>query len=197
MPSPPLSSVGKKKLLAHLFLLLVSIVVLGLSIQVNKFQEWFYVADIFPFALSLISLVLLAVMLCLDLILPGAPSFTSKPFFEIVAFTIMSILWLAFSAFSTSRWQNVPLSCQSIPEGLSSMRFWCKNLQALKVFVWIEWLLFLSTALLTLRFVLIENSRGHKHVFEMALSRYSASYSSDGSNHKRGDSEFLQYGEFT
>ncbi|KAK0444213.1 uncharacterized protein EV420DRAFT_1007069 [Desarmillaria tabescens] len=91
MPSPPLSSVGKRKLLAHLFLLLVSTIVLGLSIQVNKFQEWFYVADIFPFALSLISLVLLAVMLCLDLILPGAPSFTSKPSFEIAAFTIMSI----------------------------------------------------------------------------------------------------------
>ena len=44
----------------------------------------------------------------------------------------------AFNAFATSRWRNVPMNCNSIPDEYSDMRGWCVDVQALKAFVWIE-----------------------------------------------------------
>ncbi|EEB87199.1 hypothetical protein MPER_15550 [Moniliophthora perniciosa FA553] len=57
-----LSSTGKKRIGIHGAQLLVTIIVLALSARVNQFQEFFFAADLFPLALSIVSLVLLAIM---------------------------------------------------------------------------------------------------------------------------------------
>ncbi|TFK65975.1 hypothetical protein BDN72DRAFT_962094 [Pluteus cervinus] len=185
-----LSSVGRKQVTAHVCLYIVNIIVLALSTQVNSFQEYFFVADLFPFGLSIATLVLLSLLLLLDLTLEK--SYTGRPQFEIGFFGIIAIFWLAVNAFSTSRWHQVPMACDAIPADSLDLRTWCKNLQALQVFVWVEWLLICGITLFTARFALSENSKGHKHVFKMPLSRYNRHIQLDGYN--RG-SEFLQYGK--
>jgi hypothetical protein len=86
-------------------------------------------------------------------------SYTGRAQFEIGVFGVLSVFWLAFNAFSTSRWGQVPFHCNSIPSGTHSYWnhynaihsfivkdfpdeiTWCKNLQALKSFVWINFLI--------------------------------------------------------
>lgn len=169
------SSVGRIQLAAHAFLLLVTILSLALSARVNQFQDFFFVADLFPLALSIITFVFLVVMLLLDAMVPS--SYTARPQFHIGLFGILSIVWLgafhtlhlenthkctctrlAGNAFSTSRWRHIPMACGAIPDGSSQStyhpnlphlslsipefadeRSWCKDVQALKAFVWIEW----------------------------------------------------------
>lgn len=76
------------------------------------------------------------------------------------------IIILAFNAFSTSRWRHVPLVCSSIPAGelhptprvllhpaisdwlkkeYTDEKIWCHDLQALKAFIWIEWVMSMFT----------------------------------------------------
>lgn len=65
---------------------------------------------------------------------------------------------IAFNSFSTSRWRHVPMACSAIPDGalqtfpkptsvtyfiyllleFADERVWCRDVQALKAFVWIE-----------------------------------------------------------
>ncbi|KAL0581460.1 hypothetical protein V5O48_000614 [Marasmius crinis-equi] len=189
------SSVGKKKIAAQGFLLFINILVLAFSSRVNQFQEFFFVADLFPFALSIITLVLLSSMLALDFALTN--SYTGRAHVEIGIFTVMSILWLAFNAFSTSRWHDVPLQCGNIPDEFSDIRGWCKDLQALKAFVWIEWLTFFFITVITARYTVTQNTRGHKHIFKMPLSRYTpvVRHSSFGVSHHWGTGE-PQYNPF-
>lgn len=68
-------------------------------------------------------------------------SYTGRPQFEIGVFALLSLFWLVFNAFSTSRWHQVPMNCSLVPAGpfYSSMllmyshhpflRIWrCQNL---------------------------------------------------------------------
>uniref|UniRef100_A0A0W0FTB8 MARVEL domain-containing protein n=1 Tax=Moniliophthora roreri TaxID=221103 RepID=A0A0W0FTB8_MONRR len=169
-----ISSTGKKKIGIHGAQLLVTIIVLALSARVNQFQEFFFAADLFPLALSIISLVLLAIMqvpstriilfrvedltACYRLSMDFALS-RSYNKFEIGILSVMTVLWLVFSAFSTSRWVSV--SCGGIPDGFDDVRVWCRDLQALKAFVWIEWLAFLFSTLSTIRLSKTEKRRNN------------------------------------
>ncbi|KAH8109496.1 hypothetical protein DFH11DRAFT_938569 [Phellopilus nigrolimitatus] len=180
------SDVGKTRLKAYVVLYVVNIVVLALSARVNQFQDFFYMADIFPLGLSITTLVLLTITLLLDFILHN--SFTARPPFEIGLLAILSIFWLAFNAFSTSRWKHVPLACSTIPDEFVG---WCRDLQALKSFVWIEWAILLLTTLFTTRYVVREHIGGSKHVWHTALSRYIRR--SEGGMHRRSSSFFTRF----
>ncbi|KAF8191372.1 hypothetical protein BJ912DRAFT_925323 [Pholiota molesta] len=188
------SPVGRKKIAAQVAFLLVDIIVLALSASVNQFQDFFYVADLFPFALSIISMVIVVLLLAIDLALDNA--YTGRPQVEIGVYGILSIFWLAFNAFSTERWSAIPFQCNSIPTEFADERLWCKSLQALKSFVWINFLLCLGIALFTLRYTIAEYYRGHKHIFQMSLSRYRPEQSDRDTTFFVGrDSEFLQHFE--
>jgi hypothetical protein len=167
------SSVGRKKVAAHFFLLLINIIVLALSTRVNQYQDYFFIADRFPFVLSIITFVLLGLMTILDFITEN--SYTGRPQFEIGAFSVLGIFWLAFNAFSTSRWNSVPFNCGVIPSDFPDTIQWCQELSALRVFVWIEWLIIFFTVISTLRYALTQSNNGNKHIFQMPLSRYEPS----------------------
>jgi len=164
------SSVGRKKVAAHIFLLLINIIVLALSTRVNQYQDYFFIADRFPFVLSIITFVLLGLMTILDFVTEN--SYTGRPQFEIGVFSVLAIFWLAFNAFSTSRWNSVPFNCGVIPSDFPDTIQWCQELSALRVFVWIEWLIIFFTIIFTLRYALTQSNSGNKHVFQMPLSRY-------------------------
>ncbi|KAI5117057.1 hypothetical protein M0805_005296 [Coniferiporia weirii] len=173
------SNVGKTRLRVYALLYAVNIVVLALSTRINQFQSFFFVADLFPFGLSIATLVLLSISLLLDLTLSN--SFTSRPPFEIALLGILSVFWLAFNAFSTSRWRHVPLACGAIPAEFVPEREWCRDLQALKAFVWVEWVILLLATLFTVRFTIREHARGNTHVWSTSLSRYATRYRDDTS----------------
>ncbi|CAA7270850.1 unnamed protein product [Cyclocybe aegerita] len=191
-----LSSVGRKKLAGQAAFLFFDVVVLALSARVNQFQDFFYVADIFPLALSIVSLVLVVILIVMDLILYD--SYTSRPQFEIGFFGVLSIFWLAFNVFSTACWRQIPFKCNSIPAEFMDERVWCKTLQALKSFVWITFVTCIAITLFTLRYSISQYKRGNKHVFQMPLSRYRPEIgpSSDAFRAGRG-SEFLQFEKLT
>jgi len=165
-----LSPIGRRKVAAHICLWLVNAIVLALAARVNSFQEYFFVADLLPFGLSITTLVLLTLMLALDFSFDT--SYTGRPQFEIGFFGVLSVLWLAFNAFSTSRWSQVPMSCNTIPAELTDIRGWCINLQVLKALVWVEWLIVLGLAIFTATYSFSQYSRGHKHVFKVPFSRF-------------------------
>lgn len=187
------SSLGRKKFGVHVGLYLVNLIVLALSARVNMFQEFFYVADLFPFALSIICLAILTIMLTLDL--SSSNSYTGRPQFEIGVLGVLSLFWLVFNSFSTSRWRHVPVSCGTIPSDFADVKTWCQDLQALKAFVWIEWLIFLVTAFVTLRYAITQHSRGNKHIFKMPLSRYTPNLQSGEDVDYMRNSEFIQFSD--
>ncbi|KAJ7740937.1 hypothetical protein DFH07DRAFT_926303 [Mycena maculata] len=184
------SPVGKKKVAAHVSLLLVNILVLALSTRVNLYQDFFFVADRFPFILSIITFVLLGIMTLVDFV--SSSSYTGRPQFEIGVFSVLGIFWLAFNAFSSSRWSSAPFNCGVIPSDYSDTIQWCQELSALRVLVWVEWLIFFFTTITTLRYSITQSNRGNKHVFQMPLSRYTPTIRSDHSA-DYGNSEFMQY----
>ncbi|KAF5339595.1 hypothetical protein D9611_011438 [Ephemerocybe angulata] len=164
------STVGKKKVASHAVLLVLDLVVLGLAVKVNKFNEFFYVADLFPLALSIVTLVFLFFMISIDFALDH--SWTGFPQTEIGVLGILSILWLSFNAFSTSRWKDMPMNCGSIPLDFPAERTWCRDVQALKAFVWITFAVCAGIVLCTARYCITQRQRGNKHIFSMPLSRY-------------------------
>jgi len=184
------SVVGKVKVAAHAAVLLVNILVLAFSTRVNRFQEFFFMADLFPFGLSIATLIILTASIALDFAIED--SYTGRAQFEIGQFGLLSVFWLAFNSFSTSRWRMIPFRCNSIPSEFSEERVWCRDVQALKGLVWIEFLLCFVTALMTLRYAITQYRRGNKHIFQMSLSRYCPHVMSGWSNFAR-DSEFLQF----
>jgi hypothetical protein len=187
------SSVGRKKVAAHLTLYLVNIIVLALAARVNLFQEFFYAADRFPLGLSITTLIILTAMIALDF--ASKNSYTGRPQFEFGVFAVLSLFWLGFNAFSTSRWRHVPLNCSAVPAGFDDVKTWCQDLQALKAFVWIEWLIFFLTAFITLRYSIAQNSGGNKHIYRMPLSRYSPNLNSGADVDYTRNSEFMQFTE--
>jgi hypothetical protein len=183
------STVGKTRFSAHAGLLIVNITVLALAARVNNFQDFFFMADLFPFVLSIVTLVLLTFSFLLELGLEN--SFTAYAPFEIGIFGVLSVLWLAFNAFSTSRWRHIPLACNSIPREFPDEITWCKDTQALKSFVWIEWVICLLTAIFTLRYSVTQSSRGNKHIWKTPLTHYSPNMRFEDNSGR--DSEFLQF----
>ncbi|KAJ7596977.1 hypothetical protein C8J56DRAFT_918814 [Mycena floridula] len=196
------SDVGKKKIAVHAAILVVNMIVLACAARINIYQEFFFIADLFPFALSLITGFLLTLMLVLDLSLQN--SFTGWPQFEIGSFGVLGLLWLCFNAFSTSRWRHVPMNCSIIPSTYPDVQQWCKEVNVLKAFIWIEFLMLFFTALTTLRYATTQHARGNDHIYKMPLSRYSPIIWSEHKEterrktqhmqHARGDSEFFQNG---
>ncbi|KAI0367155.1 hypothetical protein BV20DRAFT_1045709 [Pilatotrama ljubarskyi] len=164
------SSVGKKKLGVHVLLILLDVIALALAARVNIFQEFFFMADLFPLGLAIATLIILFFTLVLDLVVNGTP--TARPAFEIGLLYVLSIFWLAFNAFSTSRWRNIPMDCSSIPAEYPDERTWCRDVQALKSFVWIEFVALFFTASFILRYAITEHNRGRKQVWSGPLSRY-------------------------
>ncbi|KAF8066813.1 hypothetical protein FPV67DRAFT_1496610 [Lyophyllum atratum] len=185
------SGVGKVKVAAHVALLLVNILVLAFSTRVNRFQEFFFMADLFPFGLSIVTLSLLTATIALDFAIEN--SYTGRAQFEIGYLGLLSIFWLAFNAFSTSRWHMIPFQCNAIPSEFPEERVWCKDVQALKSLVWIEFLLCFVAMLMTLRYAVTQYRRGKKHIFQMSLSRYRPELMSGQSQNFARDSEFLQF----
>ena len=129
---------------------------------------------------------------------------------------IFSVLWLgmfyfpfsfliqwcytAFNAFSTSRWRHVPMACNSIPAEYPDEKIWCMDLQALKAFVWIEWVVLTSTLLFTSHYVISQYTRGQSHILSTSLSRYSPRPRELGSGNVYNTfegrvSEFVQYAD--
>ncbi|KAK7052329.1 hypothetical protein R3P38DRAFT_2859784 [Favolaschia claudopus] len=190
------SSVGRKKVAVHLFLLLINIVVLALSTRVNQFQEFFFIADRFPFILSIITFAVLGLMTLVDFVTNS--SYTGRPQFELGVFSVLGIFWLAFNAFSSSRWNGVPFNCASeIPSDFPDTLQWCQELAALRIFVWVEWIIILLTALVTLQYTLSQSNSGNKHVFDGPLSRYEPSrgqhnITTNVNNYPFGNNEYYE-----
>ncbi|KAI0782787.1 hypothetical protein C8Q75DRAFT_786820 [Abortiporus biennis] len=179
--SPNITVAGKKKFAVYLILLLFDIIVLALAARVNVFQEFYFMADMFPLVLSAVTLVILFFMFLADFTF--ANSFTARPPFEIGMLYVLSIFWLAFNAFSTVRWSNIPLNCSIIPAEYAEDRAWCKDVQALKSFVWILFLGLFITATFTLTFSIIQYRKGNRQIWVTPLSRYSPHSQSNLMNH--------------
>jgi len=164
------STVGKVRLTLYGTLYLANILVLALSARVNQFQDFFFMADLFPLGLSITTLVILTVLLSMDF--SSVNSVTARPPFEIGLLSLLTIFWLAFNSFSTVRWSHIPLACSNIPADFADERTWCGDVQALKAFVWIEWVILLVTLAATTRYVAIQHNLGNTHIWKTALSRY-------------------------
>jgi hypothetical protein len=188
------SAVGKKKFTAFGGVIILDIIVLALSLSVNVFQGFFFVADLFPFLLSIITLAILLLSIVLEL--TASNPFTAHLAFEIPLLTILTCIWLCFNAFSTSRWSNMPISCSSIPDEFGDMRGWCKNVQALKALIWMVWVALLLLTSSLLYFAITQAHRGHAQVWRIPLSRYDKSnansnqFTTDISSYYRGSSLF-------
>ncbi|EIW55987.1 uncharacterized protein TRAVEDRAFT_152538 [Trametes versicolor FP-101664 SS1] len=164
------SSVGKKKLGVHVLLIVLDVIALALAARVNIFQEFYFMADLFPLGLAIATLIILFFTLVLDLTIKNMP--TARPAVDVGLLYVLSIFWLAFNAFSTSRWRNIPMNCSSIPEEYPDERTWCRDVQALKSFVWIEFVALFFTASFILRYAITEHKRGRKQIWNGPLSRY-------------------------
>ena len=90
------------------------------------------------------------------------------------------------------------MACSTIPAEYSDEKTWCMDLQALKAFVWIEWVILSSTLLFTSHYVISQHTRGQTHIFSTPFSRYSPRPRElAGGNmyntFERRESEFVQY----
>jgi len=154
-------------------LLVFTIVTLALSGHVNAFQGFFYVADRIPFVLSLITLLILLVS-----IYSGKQSKLSRPAIEAAYLGVLTVIWLCANAFSTSRWQFIQISdCNSIPveqnpDFLNQAKTWCYEIQALRAFIWFEWLTLLAYFGGLVYFATRHASRGTKHVWTTSIGQF-------------------------
>ncbi|KZT40986.1 hypothetical protein SISSUDRAFT_1126868 [Sistotremastrum suecicum HHB10207 ss-3] len=191
-----LSGVGKARVRVYALLLACDLVVLALSARVNIFQEFFFAADLFPFALSIVTLVVLLSLVMVDLAVYDAV--ITRPAFELAWLGVLSFLWLGFNAFSSSRWAHLtPSMCRNIPTGYEAEKLWCQEMVALRAFVWIEWVvLFLSFGFL-LRYVTMRSSEGDKHIWTTSLSHFVPNQSSIGHlSFTNVQGEFIQWEKF-
>ncbi|KAI0763990.1 hypothetical protein BD413DRAFT_483277, partial [Trametes elegans] len=155
--------------------IVLDVIALAFAARVNIFQEFYFMADLFPLGLAIATLVVLSIScasptLVLDLAILNMP--TARPAVEVGLLYILSIFWLAFSAFSTARWRNIPMNCSSIPADYPDVRTWCTDVQALKSFVWIVFVALFLTASFILRYAVAEHQRGRRQVWSGPLSRY-------------------------
>jgi len=165
-----LATVGKRKLVAFGAIAVLDITVLTLSVSVNIFQGFFFVADMFPLLLSIVTLALLLVSVLLELTFRNA--FTAHPAFEVPVLAILAVFWLSLNAFSTRQWGSIPMSCTFIPDEYNDAQGWCKNIQALRVMVWIVWACLVVLTSCIFYFAMSESRKGNPQVWKTPLSRY-------------------------
>ncbi|EJD53665.1 hypothetical protein AURDEDRAFT_110458 [Auricularia subglabra TFB-10046 SS5] len=166
------SSLGKARIRLYAALLICNLIVFALSAHVNSFHGFFYVADQMPFAMSIITFLVVGLTLFGDM--RGANPFLSRPAIELPFLAVLSLFWLCFNAFSSSRWRFIQgADCGTIPAGqdFSAVAIWCKETQALRSFVWIEWVILVFTFIYLIRYVTKESSRGNKRVWSTSLAR--------------------------
>ncbi|KIJ27538.1 hypothetical protein M422DRAFT_260987 [Sphaerobolus stellatus SS14] len=194
-----ISHIGKTRFKIYGALLLVDIIVLGLSGHINQFQEFYYKADLIPFGLALATAIWLSVMILLDVKSRNAA--TAKPAFELTWLGIMTLLWLGFNAFSTNRWRSIGWSvCKTIPHDAqyAAYRTWCTEVQAIRAFIWIEWVLLLLAFIHLLRWTLRQQSDGRTDIWSTSFSRFEEGQAQAGpiAGTGRAQSEFLQWEKF-
>ncbi|KAJ3542226.1 hypothetical protein NM688_g5995 [Phlebia brevispora] len=184
----PVSTVGRRFLSVFVILLLVDVVVVALAAKVNIYQEFFFMADLFPLGLSIATLIVLFFSITTDIVFYNA--FASRPAFKIGLCFVLSTFWLAFNIFSTSRWGNIPMPCSSVPSDLPDERAWCEDVQALKSFVWIffvggacycfipthkqdlKFTLVFLTGAFTVRYAVAEHQHGNRSIWNSSLIRF-------------------------
>lgn len=164
------SALGKKKVASHAVLFAFNGVALALATKVAKFNQFFYVADLFPMAISILTLVVLFTMLTMEFALNRSP--LGLPLVEAGILGVLSIFWLAFNAFSTARWKYVPMQCEAISLAYSPERAWCRDVHALKAFVWAVFIACLGITVWTITYTLMQYQKGNKHILKMPLSQY-------------------------
>jgi len=172
---PSFSSVGRTRIAAYMVVLLCNLIVFSLAAHVNSFHGFFYVADQLPFVLSIFTFLILTTVVINDF--RSSDPLLSKPVFELTWLGLLAIFWLAFSAFSSSRWRYVQAAdCGTIPAGddFAAVTTWCKEIQALRSFVWIEWALLSIVLVWLLRFTIMQASHGNTHVWRTSLARYTS-----------------------
>jgi len=179
-------------MLAYAFIITLDVAVLALSVLVNIFQEFFFMADLFPLLLSIVTLGVILLQIILDLTSKNAP--TARPVFEIPLLGILTIVWLASNSFSTARYTGLP-NCSIFPDDLADERAWCRNAQGLRTVIWVEWVVLLLTTLTLTRMTIVQSRRGNTAVWHTALSRYhpkkqSRDFIQETSSFYRGSSIF-------
>lgn len=89
-----------------------------------------------------------------------------------------------------------------LSSGYNAEKSWCRDLQALKSFVWIEWVVLVLITITIARFSVRQSGKGFKHIWTMPLSRYTQSaYINDsgfnyGSNYNAGNASFAGNEDF-
>jgi hypothetical protein len=171
---PNLASIRAK---AQGLLLVFTLVILGLSAHVNVFQGFFYVADRFPFVMSLFTIVILLGVIVSEFVSAGE-SKVSRPAVELVWLGLLLVAWLGANVFSTHRWQPIQMDvCNNIPvesnpEFLSAAKTWCYEIQALRAFIWMEWVILLISFASLLSFAIWHSARGVRHVWTTNISQF-------------------------
>jgi len=181
-------------LITYGVLSLVNLIVMGLSGHINQFQEFYYKADVVAFGLSLATGIWILLMIILDVASSNAS--TAKPAFELTWLCLVTLLWLGFGAFSTNRWRGVGAGlCKTIPTAsqYDGYRTWCHEVQALRAFIWIEWVIFLFTFAYLLRWTLEKSNSGRNDVWATSFSRFQEMQTGSIT---RATSEFLQWEKF-
>jgi len=168
-------------------LLVFTIITLALSGHVNVFTGFFYVADRFPFVMSIMSLLtLIVVMVCG--VASGGQTRLARPSIELVWLAILSLAWLVANSFSTHRWQFMQMEdCKSIPidesrDFFGQAKTWCLEIQALRAFVWIEWVIFVVYFGSLLFWAIGHSRRGATHVWTTSIGQFDPL----GNGRKRG-----------
>jgi len=156
-------------MLAYALIVILDIVVLALAVSVNIFQEFFFVADLFPLTLSIATLAIFLVQVVLDS--KSRNAYTARPAFEIPLLGVLTIIWLASNSFTTSRYMGLP-NCSVFTGDLAEERAWCRKAQGLLAVVWIEWAALLATTLTLARVTILRARRNNTAVWHTTLSRY-------------------------
>ncbi|KAF8523348.1 hypothetical protein BU17DRAFT_7255, partial [Hysterangium stoloniferum] len=101
-------------------------------------------------------------------------TFTAYPAFELPWLFVTVITWLAINVFSTARWRYIdPSLCRTIPgdSQYAPYRTWCHEIQALRTFVWIEWVVSLLAFAYILRWAIHQHFKGRTDVWTKSISR--------------------------
>lgn len=168
-------------------LLVFTIIILALSGHINVFQGFFYAADRFPFVMSIVTLLTLIVVITCGLASSGRTRL-ARPSIELVWLAILSLAWLITNSFSTHRWQFIQMDdCKNIPidpsqDFLGQAKTWCLEIQALRAFVWIEWVIFVVYFGTLLFWAIGHARRGATHVWSTSINQFDPL----GNGRKRG-----------
>jgi hypothetical protein len=174
-----ISPFGRKFIAARAAVFLLALMVLIFTVRVNTFTGWFFHADKFPFGLSIATLLMIGILLLADLV--SSSAITGRAQFQCISLGALSVFWLAFNAFATSRYVNVPYNCASVfpDDELAGMRSWCVNVHVVKGVMWVEWVFITLLLAVVGRFVQSECAKGNSYVLRVPLCRYDSQYQVD------------------